>query len=70
MKEETEVLEPGEPALESEIIQDNPVCMRMLFCIDTADYNMNGTVFSRPSARGIIIRDGKAAMIHSLKYNY
>lgn len=44
--------------------------MRMLFEIDTKDYDINGTIFSRPSARGIIIRDGKLAMIHSLKLDY
>lgn len=44
--------------------------MRMLFEIDTKDYDINGTSFSRPSARGIIIKDGKLAMIHSLKYEY
>ncbi len=44
--------------------------MRTLFTIDTGDYDPNGTVLSRPSARGIIIRNGKAAMIHSLKYDY
>ncbi len=44
--------------------------MRLLFTIDTGDYDPNGSVLSRPSARGIIIRNGKAAMIHSLKYDY
>ena len=44
--------------------------MRELFEIDTKDYDINGTTFSRPSARGIIIKDGKFAMIHSLKYEY
>ncbi len=44
--------------------------MRMLFVIDTKNYDRNGTTVSRPSARGIIIKDGKAAMIHSLKYDY
>ncbi len=44
--------------------------MRMLFEIDTKDYDINGTSFYRPSARGIIIKDGKLAMIHSLKYDY
>lgn len=44
--------------------------MRMLFEIDTKDYDMNGTIFKRPSARGIIIQNGKVAMIHSLKYDY
>ena len=44
--------------------------MRELFTIDTRDYDPNGTVFSRPSVRGIIIRDGRVLMVHSLKYDY
>lgn len=44
--------------------------MRELFEIDTKDYDINGTTVSRPSARGIIIRDGKVAMVHSKKYEY
>ena len=44
--------------------------MRMLFEIDTKDYDINGTSFSRPSSRGIIIKNGKVAMVHSLKYEY
>ena len=44
--------------------------MRLLFEIDTKDYDPNGKAFVRPSVRGIIIRDGKAAMVHSLKYDY
>lgn len=44
--------------------------MRMLFTIDKKNYNANGTSFVRPSVRGIIARDGKIAMIHSLKYDY
>lgn len=44
--------------------------MRLLFTIDTGDYNPDGTVFSRPSARGVILREGKVAMIHSSKFNY
>ena len=44
--------------------------MRKLFEIDIKDYNINGTKVSRPSARGIIIKDGKLAMIHSLKFDY
>ncbi len=44
--------------------------MRLLFSIDTGDYNPDGTVLSRPSARGIIIRDGRVAMVHSLKFDY
>jgi 8-oxo-dGTP pyrophosphatase MutT (NUDIX family) len=44
--------------------------MQLLFEIDTKDYNMNGKVFVRPSVRGIIIREGKIGMVHSLKYDY
>ena len=33
--------------------------MRLLFEIDTNDYNKNGTVFVRPSVRGIIIKGEK-----------
>ena len=44
--------------------------MRLLFEIDTKDYDPNGKAFVRPSVRGIIIRDGKVAMVHSLKYDY
>ena len=44
--------------------------MRNLFTIDTHDYDPNGTVFSRPSVRAIIIADQKVLMVHSLKYDY
>ena len=44
--------------------------MRLLFELDAHDYDPNGTVFVRPSVRGIIIRDGRVAMIHSLVWNY
>ncbi|MGN0696787.1 MAG: NUDIX domain-containing protein [Oscillospiraceae bacterium] len=44
--------------------------MRLLFEIDTHDYKKNGSVFSRPSVRGIIVRGDKLALIHSLKYDY
>lgn len=44
--------------------------MRLLFQIDTKDYNPNGTVCFRPSVRAIIIENGKVAMVHSEKYNY
>ena len=33
--------------------------MRLLFELDTKDYDPNGVPFVRPSVRGIIIRDGK-----------
>jgi len=44
--------------------------MRELFTIDRKNYKENGTIGRRPSVRGIIIKDGKIAMIHSLKYDY
>lgn len=44
--------------------------MRELFVLDKKNYNPNGSVGRRPSVRGIIIRDGKIAMMHSRKYNY
>ena len=44
--------------------------MRMLFEMDKKDYDENGSVFSRPSARGIIIKNGKVAMVHSKKFDY
>lgn len=44
--------------------------MRILFEMDKKDYVLNGSVFSRPSARAVIIKDGKIAMVYSKKYNY
>lgn len=44
--------------------------MQLLFSIDTKDYDPSGTAFVRPSVRSIIIRDGRIAMVHSIKYNY
>ena len=44
--------------------------MRILFEMDKKDYIPNGSIFSRPSARAIIIKDGKIAMVYSRKYNY
>lgn len=44
--------------------------MRKLFTIDKQNYDPNGSVGKRPSVRGIIIKNGRIAMIHSLKYNY
>ena len=43
---------------------------RLLFEIDKKDYAHCTRRFVRNSARSIIIRDGKIAMIHSLKYDY
>lgn len=44
--------------------------MRHLFTLDLKDYDPSGTRKFRPSVRGIVIRDGKVLMIHSLKYDY
>ena len=44
--------------------------MRLLFDMDLHDYESCTRTFVRNSARSIIIRDGKIAMIHSLKYDY
>ena len=44
--------------------------MRQLFEIDMKDYDPSAPLFVRPSVRGIIIRDGKAGLVRSLKYNY
>ena len=44
--------------------------MRVLFEIDYKNYKENGTVGKRPSARAIIIKDNKIAMVYSKKYDY
>ena len=44
--------------------------MRLLFEIDTGDYDLNGRGLVRHAARSIIIRDRRLAMVHSLKYDY
>ena len=44
--------------------------MRLLFEMDKKDYAQCTHIFTRNSARSIIIRDGRVAMIHSLKYDY
>ena len=44
--------------------------MRLLFEMDKKDYAHCVHTFTRNSARSIIIRGGKVAMIHSLKYDY
>ena len=44
--------------------------MKALFDIDKKDYDPQWEVYSRPSVRGIVIREGKLAMIYSQKYNY
>ncbi len=44
--------------------------MRLLFEMDKKDYGGCTQTFKRDSARSIIIRNGKIAMIHSQKYDY
>ena len=44
--------------------------MRLLFDMDLHDYDNCTHSFVRNSARSIIIRDGRIAMIHSRKYDY
>lgn len=44
--------------------------MRLLFELDKKDYDPSGEVFRRPSARAIIFREGKIAVIYSKKYKY
>ncbi len=44
--------------------------MRELFSLDLKNYKEDGFIFRRPSARAIIIKDGRLALIHSLKYDY
>ena len=43
--------------------------MKLLFEMDKKDYGACTRVTALPSARSIIIRHGKIAMIHSLKYD-
>lgn len=44
--------------------------MRLLFELKEDGLDPNGSVFVRHSARAIIIRDGKVAMVYSQKYDY
>lgn len=44
--------------------------MRKLFDMDKKDYDQCTHTFVRHSARSIVIRAGKIAMMHSLKYDY
>ena len=44
--------------------------MRTLFEMDLKDYGGCTRTFARHSARSIIIRNGRIAMVHSLKYDY
>ena len=44
--------------------------MRLLFEMDNKDHDGCTRTFTRNSARSVIIRDGKVAMVHSMKYDY
>ena len=44
--------------------------MRMLFAMDKKDYADCTHTYTGNSARSIIIRNGKVAMVHSRKYDY
>lgn len=44
--------------------------MKLLFTIDKKNYKEGGTVGRRPSVRGIVLQDGKVAMMHSRQYGY
>ena len=42
--------------------------MRELFQMDRQDYNPEGKVYERPSARAIILKAGKVLLNHIAKY--
>ena len=44
--------------------------MRELFTMDLKNYDPNGSIGRRPSVRGIIIKGGLIAMMHSCRYDY
>lgn len=44
--------------------------MRTLFDIDLKNYKNTDKIFSRPSVRGIAIKDGKILVVYSKKYDY
>ena len=44
--------------------------MRLLLELDKGDHSLCTHDFVRPSARAVLIRDGRIAMVHSLKYDY
>ena len=52
------------------VFSDNGLYMRLLFTMDKNDYADCTKRFVRNSARSIIIRDNKVAMVHSLMYDY
>ena len=44
--------------------------MRLLFDMDLKDYEGCTSTWERHSARSIILREGKVAMVHSVKYDF
>ncbi len=44
--------------------------MRLLFAMDTQDYELSWPGFTRHSARCITVREGRVAMVYSQKYDY
>ena len=44
--------------------------MKQLFEIDLKDYDESANKFYRPSARGIILKDNKIALVYSMKNHY
>ena len=46
------------------------IIMRDLFTIDRNDYASDMPLYIRPSARAIIIKDKKVALVYSKKYDY
>ncbi len=44
--------------------------MRLLFEIDTKDYDPAGPVVSRPSARAILLCEKKIYLVHSTRFDY
>ena len=44
--------------------------MRLLFTLDRGDYQEGKKAFSRPSARAIVIENGRVAMVYSRKYGH
>ena len=44
--------------------------MRLLFTMDAKNYEPGGRVFSRPSARAIVIQGGRVAMVYSRKFRH
>lgn len=44
--------------------------MKKLFTIDLKDYDLLSQRYVRPSARAIIIKDNKVALVYSKKYGY